>query len=130
MSALEIQIPLFEQSDRSARRRESRETLVRRVEYCRFPRVCADQRLRVGFTRDVSGGGLCLRSDDPEPVGSLLRLALHALDGRAEPERLARVAWTSRGDDGGHLLGLELLEARASRPVRIHYVRSRALSVA
>jgi len=115
----EIQIPLFETPGREIRRREEREAVVRHVEYCRFPRVCADQRLRVGFTRDLSASGLCLRAEGPEPAGALLRVALRRIDGRREREGIARVAWSRPVGDGTYWLGLALLESDPSRPIRI-----------
>ena len=62
----------------------------------------ADQRLRVGFTRDVSGSGLCLRTEQPEPIGALVRLMLRGVDGEPEPDALARVAWSYPSDGGSH----------------------------
>ena len=97
MSAIEVQIPLFERTNRAATRREERSALVRRVEYCRFPRVCADQRLRVAFTLDISNAGLCVHGSEAEPVGALLRLSVQGVDGSPGPEQLARVAWSGTG---------------------------------
>ncbi|MDJ0788180.1 MAG: PilZ domain-containing protein [Myxococcota bacterium] len=123
MSALEVQIPLFERTNREATRREPRQALVRRVEYCRFPRVCADQRMRVAFTLDVSPSGLCIHGGEAEPVGALLRLCVQGLDGVREPEQLARVAWSAADAEDSHRMGLELLESGPSRPLRIRYLR-------
>lgn len=123
MKAVEVQIPLFERTNQQATRSEERQGLVRRVEYCRFPRVCADQKMRVAFTRDISASGLGLHTVDAEPVGSLLRVSVQGVDGQREPEQLARVAWTRVDEEGGQHMGVELLEAGARRPLRIRYLR-------
>lgn len=124
MGAIEVQIPLF-QPPAAVRRHEDREDVVRRVDYCRFPRVCADQHVRTAFTRDVSPAGLCLRADSPEPVGSLLRLTVCGIDGRPSREAIGRVAWTRPTLDGVHWLGLNLIDALPGQPLRIRYVRER-----
>lgn len=127
MSTTEIQIPLFETSE-PLRRAEVREDRVQVVRYCRFPRVCADQRLRTAFTRDVSPSGLCVRVDVAEPVGALLRLTPRGVDGKPGPERIGRVAWTRPTTDGGQWLGVALLECEQRQPIRIRYVRRPASS--
>ena len=124
--ATEIEVPLFESSPAN-RRQEDREEVVRSVEFCRFPRVCADTRLRRGFTRNLSTGGLCLRVEQAEPVGALLRLAVRGIDGEAGEPVLGRVAWTrpSRDSEGGHWLGIAVLEASGQAPVRLRLRRTR-----
>lgn len=92
------------------RRRELREEVVRRVDYAPFPRVTAGQRPRVGFTRDLSASGLCLRSETSERIGSLLRIVVRSLDGRPARESIGRVAWSSSTADGAFWLGLSLIE--------------------
>ena len=74
-------------------RMERREETVRRVEYTTFPRVGANTRTRVGFTRNVSASGMALGVDEVLPVGSLVRVVVQAVDGRAEFDAVARVAW-------------------------------------
>ena len=124
MIVAEVQIPLFEPAGSpETRRRESRDDVVRDVEYCRFPRVCADQLPRIGFTRDVSPTGLCLRVDVAEPVGSLLRIAVRGIDGAPRREGIARVVWTQPTFDGGHWMGLALVETGAAQAVRIRYLQ-------
>ena len=115
MSAAEIQQPPLGAGATGAAagkatRRERREELVRHVEYCPFPRARPDQGLRVGFTRDLSPSGMCLRIDTPEPVGSLLRVTLREVDGKPRLEGIARIVWSSPTIDGGHWIGLSLLE--------------------
>ncbi len=96
-------------------RQELREEALRIVEYTRFPRDAADQRQRLGFTRDLSVSGMCLGVDDAEPIGSLLRVTVCGLNGRPAPARVERVIWCSAERDGRYWLGLELLsDARAS----------------
>jgi hypothetical protein len=90
-------------------RREKREEKIRIVEYSGFPRVAPQQRLRLGFTRDVSRSGICLGVDRGEAVGSLLRLSLRDIEGRGSDACIGRVVWTSRERDGRHWLGIELL---------------------
>lgn len=118
----EFQIPLFETPE-PARRAAERQDRVQAVQYCRFPRVCADQRLRTGFTRDVSDGGLCVHVDQGEPVGALLRLIPRGVDGEPESERIGRVAWTRPSADGGRWLGIALLDCEQRQPIRLRYVR-------
>jgi len=99
-------------------RREERVSLVRHVEYTPFPRVAANQRGRLAFTRDVSASGLCLRADEAEPVGSLLRVAVRGVDGRAARVAVARVVWTRPTPDGAHWVGLSIVEECARRALR------------
>ena len=81
-------------------RREKREDIIRVVEYSRFPRVAQQQRLRVGFTRDLSKSGMCLGIDEAERVGSLLRLCTRDVEGRPGEARVGRVVWISAARDG------------------------------
>jgi len=90
-------------------RKEARADTVRIVEYSEFPRRDSDRGLRVGYTRNVSGSGVCLGVDHPESVGSLLRLGIRGFDGCRTDARIGRVAWTSVRDDGRHWMGIELL---------------------
>ena len=122
MSVPVIDIPLYEASP-LGRRREVREPAIRAVDFCRFPRVCADGRLRRGFTLDLSGGGLRLRTNDAEPLGALLRLWVYGLDSVRGRERLGRVAWTRPADDGKHCLGIALLPDTGNAPIRLRYLR-------
>jgi hypothetical protein len=94
--------------DASPARREPRREVVRQVEYAPYPRVRADQRLRLGFTRDMSASGLCLAIAHGAPVGSLLHVTVRGLDGRATVDSLARVVWERELPDGDFLVGLEL----------------------
>lgn len=89
-------------------RREEREEMVRVIEYSPFPRI-APQQLRVGFSRDLSRSGLCLGIDECEDVGSLLRLSIRDVEGRAGDPRVGRVVWRSETCDGRHWIGVELL---------------------
>ena len=57
-------------------RREAREDTVRIVEYAAFPRASADHRTRIGFTRDLSGAGMCIGVDETERKGALLRVVV------------------------------------------------------
>ena len=122
MSAAEVQQPLFGPNPASTAggtRREPRQEVVRHVEYCSFPRARSDQRLRVGFTRDLSASGMCLRVDTPERVGSLLRVTLRAVDGRPARESIARIAWASPTSDGGHWIGLSLIAPGRRHPIAV-----------
>jgi hypothetical protein len=102
-------------------RRERREEVVRHVEYYPYPRARSDQGLRIGFTRDVSPSGLCVRVDTPERVGSLLRVTLREVDGHPTLESIARIVWSAPSIDGGLWIGLSLLEAARPRPIRVRY---------
>jgi len=105
-------------------RREPRLPLVRHVEYTPFPRVSASQRGRLGFTRDVSASGLCLRADAPEPVGALLRVAVRGVDGSTTRLAVARVVWTRPTADGAHWIGLSVVEECGRRPLRAVHRRA------
>ncbi len=107
-------------------RRERRKEVVRHVEYYPYPRARSDQGLRIGFTRDLSPSGMCLRVDTPERVGSLLRVTLREVDGRPTLESIARIAWSAPSIDGGLWIGLTLVEASRPRPVRVRH-RPRAV---
>jgi len=85
--------------------------------------------VRIGFTRDVSPSGMCLRVDTPEQVGSLLRVILRDLDGRPLRESIARIAWSSPTVDGGHWIGLALVEAGQPRPIAVRHQPLAARSV-
>ena len=106
-----------EVTDLARLRREERLDVVRRVHYAPYPRARTAQSERVGFTRDLSASGMCLRIDAAEPVGSLLRLTQSEIDGRPARESIARVAWCSPTVDGGCWVGLALIEPR--RPKRV-----------
>ncbi len=99
-------------ADGAPMRREERDEIVRVVEYAPFPRQAPDQRLHLGFTRDISKAGMCLGVDGPEPVGSLLRITVRACDGRPARESVERVVWCEPARDGRFWLGLELLSKR------------------
>jgi hypothetical protein len=88
-------------------RSETRRDEVRIVEYTLFPRVAAGEMPRIGFTRDVSESGMCIGSDQPEPVGSLLRVVVRDADGRPERPCVERVVWCRAASDGRHWIGLE-----------------------
>ena len=55
-------------------RREKRETVFRVAEYSRYPRVDRDQRRLNAFVRNESTSGMCLVSDQAEPVASTIIL--------------------------------------------------------
>ncbi len=93
-------------------RREERLDVVRRVDYAPYPRARTSQGERVGFTRDLSSSGMCLRIDASEPVGSLLRLSQNEIDGSTTRESIARVVWSAPTVDGGCWVGLAVIEPR------------------
>ncbi|MGI9431944.1 MAG: PilZ domain-containing protein [Myxococcota bacterium] len=93
-------------------RREERLDVVRRVEYSPYPRAQTSQGERIGFTRDLSSSGMCLRIDVPEPVGSLLRVSQSEIDGSTTRESIARVVWSAPTVDGGCWVGLAVIEPR------------------
>ena len=126
MTAANVQLclPVTQASGSAAvqeTRRGPRVEVVRHVEYYPYPRARSDQGLRIGFTRDVSPSGLCVRVDTPERVGSLLRVTLREVDGRPMLESIARIVWSAPSIDGGLWLGLSLVEAARPRPVRVRY---------
>ena len=90
-------------------RRENRIDEVRCAEYTPFPRVRAEQRPRMGFTRDVSPLGMCLGVDEPESLGSLFRIEVRDLDGHSSGATIGRVVWCESARDGRYWVGLDLL---------------------
>ncbi len=90
-------------------RREPRTDTVRIVHYTRFPRVGSDSAWRVGFSRDLSAYGLCIGADDPEESGSMLRVIIREIDGRATRPSIVRVAWCAETRDERYWIGLEQL---------------------
>jgi hypothetical protein len=120
MSAANAQYSLFGSEPSPVdTRREQREPVVRHVEYCPFPRARADHCLRIGFTRDISPSGMCLRVDTPERVGSLLRVILREVDGQPSLESIARIAWSRPAIDGGLWIGLSLVESGRPQPIKV-----------
>jgi len=117
MPADQIQLPLYD-GPSERRSAEERTSFVRGVEFCSFPRAQAGEEPRSGCTRDVSASGMCLRVKAPEPTGQLLRVVVHCIDGRAEEERIVRVAWCRPVRRGSpvHLMGVTFVEAVALAP--------------
>jgi hypothetical protein len=93
----------------SGLRREARSETLRIVEYARFPRFSRDQRLQLGFTRDISASGMCLGVDREEEVGALLKLGIRSVDGRDAESVVARVVWSSATGDDRFWIGLQLV---------------------
>ncbi len=106
---LAVALSSLEPGEAPPRRAHPRSENVRIVEYTPFPRLAPDQHPRVGFTRDLSEGGMCIGVDDPEPVGVLLRVTLRDVDGCPRHPCVERVVWCSQTRDGRHWLGLERL---------------------
>ena len=106
---------------------EERVAVVRHVEYTPFPRVSAHQRGRVGFTRDVSPGGLCLRVETPERSGSLVRIAVRGVDGRPARVAIARVVWSRATVDGAYWIGLQVVEDCAKKVLRVRRTAAEAV---
>ena len=107
-------------------RSEKRQTVVRIVEYSRYPRSARDERRLVAFTRDESPSGLCLTAKHPERKGTLLRVSVRNVDGRSSLEALAEVVWCGARGDGSYWIGLSLLElteTNAVQPRRMLTVR-------
>ena len=88
---------------------EPRSDTVRIVQFTRFPRVGPDPAQRIGFTRDLSAYGLCIGADDPEEPGTMLRVIVREIDGRAMRPAIVRVAWCAETGDGRYWIGLEQL---------------------
>jgi hypothetical protein len=103
-------------------REEKRESVVRVVEYSRYPRVARDERRLVGFTRNQSRSGMCIVTSDPEVEGTLLRLALRTVDGAGTLDALAHVVWCERRIDGRYWIGLALLERAGRRMLKVRRV--------
>ena len=106
-------------------RREKRETVFRVAEYSRYPRVDRDQRRLNAFVRNESTSGMCLVSDQAEPVGSCLRVGLQGVDGFPTEDAVGRVVWTCQQADGRHWLGLSLLNPRTTHSTQAFRIESR-----
>jgi hypothetical protein len=102
---------------RQDRRREKRDPLVRQVEIHPFPRVLL-ARQQIGTTRDLSASGLCLRADEEQPVGSLLRVIVRGVDGRPALESIGRVAWCRPAAADTSWVGLSLVASRKTLRAR------------
>lgn len=102
-----------------APRDEKRESVVRVVEYSRYPRVSRAERRLVGFTRNQSRSGMCIVTSEPEVEGTLLRLALRTVDGAGALDALAHVVWCDRRSDGRYWIGLALLERAGRRMLKV-----------
>jgi len=105
--------------DLEPQRREKRELVVSVVEYSQYPRARSGQSRRVAYTRDESLSGMCLTSDEPEPVGTLLRVANRGLGATAGRDALARVCWCSAQPDGRYRLGLCVVEKGQQRMLSV-----------
>ena len=103
-------------------RREKRERVFRAAEYSPYPRVGRDQRRLNAFVRNESTSGMCLVSDQSEPVGCCLRVGLQSVDGFPTRDALARVVWTRTQANGRHWMGLSLVE-RSSSVVGLSYMK-------
>ena len=91
-------------------RADERERSVHIVEYSQYPRTCAGQQLNVGHTRDTSRGGMCFGSKISKQIGDLLRVTVRGIDGLANYEGLARVAWCAPRGGEGYWIGVEKLQ--------------------
>jgi hypothetical protein len=100
---------------RSPFRSEARRDEIRIVEYTPFPRVGSGKGQQIAFTRDISEAGMCIGSDRPEPVGSVLRVVLRGADGRPDPPCIERVVWCQPAGDGRHWIGLERIISAGAR---------------
>jgi hypothetical protein len=106
LDSLALAFDAFADAYRSPFRSEPRRDEVQIVEYTPFPRTSA-QGPRIGFTRDLSGSGMCIGCDRPEPVGALLRVMLRADDGHSGRPCIDRVVWCQPAGDGRFWIGLE-----------------------
>jgi len=111
LSHLALAFDAFTSAWRSPFRSEARRDAVHVLEYSRFPRVAADPGAHLAFTRDLSASGMCISSDQREPVGSLLRVVVRDEEGRPLPARIERVVWCRPAGDGRHWIGLERVSA-------------------
>jgi len=105
---------------RGAQRRERRIEALRIAEYGAFPRAAHDAAPVRAFTRDLSPSGMRLSVDEPQPAGTLLRVVLRDIDGRASRDVVARVVWSRpvravrhRGELR-HEMGLEIVADRGA----------------
>jgi hypothetical protein len=101
------------------RRTEKRVRVVSVVEYSQYPRARRDQRRKVAYTRDESVSGMGLTSEEPEAVGTLLRVANRGLGTAECRDALARVCWCSAQPDGRYRLGLRVIEKGQQRMLSV-----------
>ena len=105
---------------------ESRNQLVRIVEYTPYPRRTRNQRRRIGFTRNTSPSGMCLAVETPERRGALLRVVRTDVDGNASSDALARVAWCEPRGAGRFWLGLAVVSAASvGRMLKVRHTEGR-----
>ncbi len=90
-------------------RADKRERSVHVVEFSQYPRMDAGQRTHVGYTRDTSRGGMCFGAKAAHEVGDLIRITVRGVDGTAEFDGLARVAWCERRPDHDFWIGVAKL---------------------
>jgi hypothetical protein len=111
MSAPEQQDLLFsdEIADFQPPRSDKRERVVHAVEYSQYPRIDAGQRTHVGYTRDLSQGGLCFGAKTANRVGDLIRVTLRGVDGGVAYEGLGRVAWCEARENDEYWVGVAKL---------------------
>jgi len=73
----------------------------------RFKVVELDQMPMEGTTVNISGGGLCFRSDDEMPAGSMLALEIRIPNAPAPVMAMGKLLWQKPLDDGSYENGLE-----------------------
>lgn len=103
-------------------RREPRRDGLRQVDYSPFPRMRLDAGTRLGLLVNESDAGLCLVTNEGEPIGALLRVMVRGLHGRTSRDVVARVVWCQQGDSGRSRMGLELLRESQSQMLRVRHV--------
>lgn len=104
-------------------RSETRNPVVRIVEYTPYPRRTRDERRRIGFTRNTSASGMCLAVETPERPGSLLRVVRTDVDGNPSTDALARVAWCEPRGAGRFWVGLAVIsDANIRRMLKVRHL--------
>jgi hypothetical protein len=79
-------------------------------------------------SRDLSPIGLCLALEEPLAVGTVLALAVHAVEQREKFEALARVVWCRPPEGGlGHLVGLQFVVVEGDRVREDRHARAEDL---
>jgi hypothetical protein len=117
--------PMLRTNLRDAERTNARDDALRLVEFAPYPRVSLDQRPQVGLALNRSESGLCIAVNEPEEIGTLLRIIVRGVEGSLVQDVLARVVWCRAEVDGRHRMGIALLREQRPRPMRVRYSEER-----
>ena len=101
----------------SSARRQHRDSVVRVVEYSRYPRRRAGETRRIAYTQDRSESGVGLDLPEALEPGELLQLIVRDIDGEVALDGLARVIWCESTAAGRARAGVSMLRERGEQPM-------------